>query len=133
VSGRLFVRRGGYYGGDVTSVGLGQGRVELTPRLSLEPTVSLNWIDLPQGQFDQHVAVARLTYTLTPRMFVSGLVQYNSGSDSFSSDVRLRWEWAPGSELFVVYSEARATDVLDRWSALTSRGLVIKVNRLFRL
>jgi hypothetical protein len=66
-------------------------------------------------------------------MFVSGLVQYNSGSDSFSSDVRLRWEWAPGSELFLVYSEARDTDVLDRWSELVNRGFVIKVNRLLRL
>jgi hypothetical protein len=66
-------------------------------------------------------------------MFVSSLVQYNSGSDTFSSDVRLRWEWAPGSELFVVYTEARDTDVLERWSELVNRGLVVKVNRLLRL
>ncbi|MSR19794.1 MAG: hypothetical protein EXR91_02290 [Gemmatimonadetes bacterium] len=132
-SGSLSVRRGSYYGGTVTSAGLSQGRLELTPRLSVEPNISFNWIRLPQGRFDQHVAVTRLTYTLTPRMFVSGLVQYNSGSDSFSSDLRLRWEWAPGSELFLVYSEARDTDVLDRWSDLVNRGFVIKVNRLLRL
>ena len=132
-SATLSARRGSYYGGTVTSAGLSQGRLELTPRLSVEPTISFNWIRLPQGRFDQHVAVTRLTYTLTPRMFVSGLVQYNSGSSSFSSDLRLRWEWAPGSELFLVYSEARDTDVLDRWSDLVNRGFVIKVNRLLRL
>jgi hypothetical protein len=64
---------------------------------------------------------------------VSGLVQYSSGTDSFSSDFRLRWEWAPGSELFLVYTEARDTNVLDRWSTLVNRGFVVKINRLLRL
>ena len=50
-----------------------------------------------------------------------------------SGNFRLRWEWAPGSEIFVVYTEARTTDVLDRWSELVNRGLVIKVNRLLRV
>ena len=132
-SGNLSVRRGDYYGGTVTSVGVSQGRVEITPQLSVEPSVSFNWIDLPQGQFDQHVAGTRMTYTLTPRAYVSGLVQYNSGNDTFSGNFRFRWEWAPGSELFLVYTEDRNTDVLDRWSQLRNRGFTIKVNRLLRI
>ena len=60
-------------------------------------------------------------------------MQYNTASDSFSTNVRLRWEWAPGSELFIVYTEDRDADTLDRWSELSARALVIKVNRLFRL
>ena len=133
VIGNLSLRRGSYYGGDLTSVGFGRGRIEVTPQISLEPSISFNWINLPQGQFNQHVAVTRLTYTLTPRAYLSGLVQYNSGSDTFSSNFRFRWEWAPGSELFIVYTEDRDTDILDRWSELQNRGLVIKVNRLLRL
>ena len=70
---------------------------------------------------------------LSPRAYVSGLVQYNSRSHAVSSNFRFRWEWAPGSELFVVYTEDRNTDVLDRWSELSNRGLVIKINRLFRI
>ena len=66
-------------------------------------------------------------------MFLGGLVQYNSGNDSFSTNFRLRWEYMPGSELFVVYTEARDTDVLDRFSVLENRGLTIKVNYLLRL
>ncbi len=85
------------------------------------------------GQFNQHVARARVNYSFSPRMFISGLVQYNSQSDSFSSNFRLRWEWAPGSEIFLVYTEDRDTDVLDRWSQLSNRAFVIKVNRLLRL
>jgi len=61
------------------------------------------------------------------------LVQYNSGSNTFSTNVRLRWEWAPGSELFIVYTEDRDTDVLGRRSQLAGRGLVVKVNRLLQI
>ncbi len=117
---------------------MGGARLEVLPQLTLEPSLQLNWIDLPQlqereGEFNQHVARMRATYSLSPRTFVSGLVQYNDGSETFSANVRLRWEWAPGSELFVVYTEDRATDVLDRWSQLSSRAFVIKVNRLLQL
>ena len=137
-SGNLSLTRGSFYSGDVMSVGISRGRIEVLPQLSLEPSIEFNWIDLPElqafdGQFNQHVVRTRITYSLSPRSFLSGLVQYNSGSDTFSTNVRLRWEWAPGSELFIVYTEDRNADVLDRWSELSTRGLVIKVNRLFRL
>ena len=133
VLGRLSGRRGSYYGGDITSLGISQGWITVTPQLSLEPSLSFNWIDLPQGHFGRHVALTRITYTMTPRAFVSGLVQYNAGSDTFSTNVRLRWEWAPGSELFLVYTEDRDTDVLGRRTRLDSRGLVVKVTRLLQL
>jgi hypothetical protein len=135
--GNLSVSRGEYFGGTITSAGLGGGRVEVTPQISLEPSISFNWIDLPNalepGRYDQHVAVTRLTYTLSPRAYVSGLVQYNSRSEVVSGNFRFRWEWAPGSELFLVYTEDRNTDVLDRWSELSNRGFVIKVTRLLRI
>jgi hypothetical protein len=135
--GNLSFRRGDYFGGSITSAGLNGGRVEVTPQISLEPSISFNWIDLPNalepGRYDQHVAVTRLTYTLSPRAYVSGLVQYNSRSEVVSGNFRFRWEWAPGSELFLVYTEDRNTDVLDRWSELSNRGFVIKVTRLLRI
>ena len=137
-SGTVRVLKGEYFTGDRTSIGFTRGRIEILRQLSLEPSLEFNWISLPdqeafEGQFNQHVARARLNYSLSPRMYVSGLVQYNSGSESFSSNFRLRWEWAPGSELFVVYTEDRNTGVLGRWSELSNRGFVVKVNRLLRL
>jgi hypothetical protein len=138
LSGSVAATFGSFYSGNATSLSVNQGRIEVLPQLSIEPSVVLNWIDLPEiqtsdGAFDQHVVRTRLTYSLGPRSFLSGLLQYNTASDSFSSNVRLRWEWAPGSELFVVYSEDRDTDVLDRWSELASRALVVKLTRLFQL
>ena len=134
LTGLLTIRVGEYFDGDIRAVGFSRGRLEITPQLSLEPTVSVNWIDTPHGSFRTDLVVSRMTYTFTPRMFFSGLVQYNSNADTVSTNLRLRWEYQPGSELFVVYTEDRDSDPLrpDRFSELRNRGLVVKVTRLFR-
>ena len=134
LSGTLSIQHGSFFSGDKTTVGVNQGRVELTPQFSLEPSYSYNRVDLPEGLFATHLVRTRTTYTMTPLMFVSALVQYNSSTDSLSTNLRLRWEYTPGSELFIVYNEDRDTDVLmpDRFSATRNRAFVVKVNRLFR-
>jgi len=123
---------GDFFGGTLTSAGIGGGRVEISPQISFEPSVSFNWFKLAGTTYDQHVFVGRLTYTLSPRAYVSGLAQFSSGSNTVSGNFRFRWEWAPGSELFLVYTEDRNTDVIDRWSTLNNRGFVMKVTRLLR-
>ena len=133
-SGSLSFRVGSFWSGDIKAVEFTQGRIEVLPQLSLEPSVSVNWIDLPEGSFRTDLVRTRFTYSFTPRVFFSGLVQYNSSGESLSSNLRLRWEYTPGSELFVVYTDDRDTDPLtpDRFSELRNRGLVVKVTRLFR-
>ncbi len=135
LSGELKVRLGEYFNGTIRSVTFSRGRLEVTPQLSVEPTISVNWIDTPHGAFRADLAVSRVTYTFTPRMFFSGLVQYNSSTNTIGNNLRLRWEYTPGSELFVVYTDERFADPFrpDRSYGLRSRGLVVKVNRLFRL
>ena len=108
--------------------------MQVTPQVSLEPSFSINWVDLVQGSFTAKVARTRATYTITPRMFVSGIVQYNSAGTSFGSNVRFRWEYRPGSELFVVYTDDYNTEELrPDVTSLRNRAFVIKFNRLFRL
>ena len=133
LSGFVFVQHGGFFSGDRTNVGY-NGRIEVTPQVSVEPGLSFNRVALPEGRFTTQLATTRAIYTVTPLMFVSALLQYNSSNDSFSTNVRLRWEYTPGSELFVVYNEERDTDPLvpDRFSELRNRAVIIKVNRLFR-
>ena len=135
INGSMALRRGSYFGGDLTSVELRQGRIAVLPQMSIEPTVSFNWIDTPYGTFQTNLAVTRVNYAFNPRMFFSGLLQYNSASNSFGSNLRLRWEYSPGSELFVVYTDDRdVTGGLrpDRGWDLRNRGFVVKFNRLFR-
>ena len=94
--------------------------------------MSLNWVDVPQGQFTTTLVTTRATYTMTPLTFVSALAQYNSDQSALSLNIRLRWEYGPGSELFVVYNEQRDTLVPNRFTGLDNRAFIIKLNRLFR-
>ena len=107
--------------------------MQVTPQLSLEPSLSINWVDLVQGSFTAKVVRTRATYTITPRMFVSGIVQYNSATTSVGSNLRFRWEYRPGSELFVVYTDDYDSDPRADVVSLRNRAFVVKFNRLFRL
>ena len=64
-------------------------------------------------------------------MLVTALFQYNSSTKTLSTNARFRWEYQPGSELFVVYSDGRDT-VPKGFPELMNRALVIKINRLLR-
>jgi len=132
-SGEVVFETGAFYNGDRRSIAVNSGRMQVTPQVSIEPSVSINWIDLVQGSFTLKVARTRATYTITPRMFVSGIVQYNSAGTSFGSNVRFRWEYRPGSELFVVYTDDFDTEARPEVTALRNRAFVVKFNRLFRL
>jgi len=128
--GSVTLARGSFYGGERTEAGY-RGRIELSPRLSFEPGVSYNWVDLPQRAFTTRLLTARTSFTLSARGFVSALVQYNSTSSSLSGSVRLRWEYQPGSELFVVWSEGRDTTARG-FPGLANRTFVVKGTRLLR-
>ena len=131
VAGRISVSGGTFYSGNRKTIGLSNGRIVLSPRLALEPGASINWVSLREGEFTSTVLSNRVALSFTPLMFLSGLVQYNSAGNAVSSNIRLRWEYQPGSELFVVYADE--LDTLDRgFPSLRNRAFVVKINRLFR-
>jgi hypothetical protein len=127
-SGSFSLQSGSFYDGRKTSLAIASGRTNLTSRISFQPTVSFDDVQLREGRFQNRLAGTRVTYSLTPMAFVSALVQYNSTSHSVASNIRLRWEYKPGSEVFVVYNEERDMQILSP----RNRALVLKVNRLFR-
>ena len=131
VSGTAIARYGGFYSGTASTLSW-RGRLEFSPQLYAEPTISWNRVNVPWGRGNSNLVSSRITYTLSPRMFVSSLVQYQSRVDSISTNARVRWEYRPGSELFVVYSDGRTT--LGRGIPdLQNRSFVVKVTRLFQL
>jgi hypothetical protein len=132
ISGGLVYEQGTFYDGNRRSISVNSARVQVTPRVSIEPSLTLNRIALPQSTFTTSVVRGRATFTVTPRMFFSGITQYNSTARSVSSNLRLRWEYLPGSELFVVYTDDYDSEAPAGIPALRNRALVIKFNRLFR-
>ena len=131
LSGTLSAEWGTFFNGHKQTLSIRPARAILTPQLDLEPTYSVNWVDLEEGSFTTHLMGSRITYTVTPRMFTSALLQYSSDGQEVLSNVRLRWEYQPGSELFVVYTEERDASTV-RFPDLANRTFVVKINRLFR-
>ena len=133
VSGEVVLETGPFYNGDHTTIAVNGARMQVTPQLSLEPSLSISRVNLVEGSFIAKIVRTRTTYTITPRMFVSGILQYNSASTSVGSNLRFRWEYQPGSELFVVYTDEYDSDARPNAVALRNRAIVVKFNRLFRL
>ncbi len=131
LSGTVGFDAGTFYNGTKRTVTFSNPRARLTPQISLEPAISVNWISLTQGSFRNSVISNRTTYTVTPRMFVSGLVQYASATRTTSTNVRFRWEYVLGSEMFLVYSDELDAAVRG-FPDLRNRAIVFKINRMFR-
>ena len=131
LSANLLAEHGTFFSGHKTTLGASRGRVSVTNQFSVEPSYTVNWVDLAEGSFTTHLTGTRVTYTATPRMFASALVQYNSSIEAVSANIRFRWEYSPGSELFVVFNEERDTEA-RRFPMLTNRAFIVKLNRLIR-
>ena len=142
ISGTIALRAGEYYNGTIRSVTIGPGalapaRISILTQLSLEPTLSLTRIELPTSAFTTRLARARVDYGFSPLMFVSGLLQYSSADRAVSTNLRFRWEYLPGSALFLVYTDEHDTTEERFATPTTVRGLknrafVVKINRLLR-
>ena len=131
ISGNVSYEHGTLYGGTKRTIGYSMGRIELSYRFAVEPSVSLNWVNLPFGVFTSNGISVRPTFMVNPRMFISALVQYNSATRVVSTNARLRWEYQPGSEIFLVYTDSRDTRA-SGFPELATRAVLVKFNHLFR-
>ena len=130
LSGNFSFLAGGFFNGERKELRY-RGRLGITKQLSVEPILSFNWIDLEEGSFTAQLVGGRVNYSINPRSLFSALWQYNSTNDFLSSNIRFRWEYQPGNDLFVVYSDERNT-FLSGYPVLENRSFIIKFTRLFR-
>jgi hypothetical protein len=65
MSGAIVYDAGTYYGGTQQSISVNSARMEITPRVSLEPSLSVNFVDLPQASFTA-TSFAHARHTLSP-------------------------------------------------------------------
>ena len=130
VNGRFTYTGGEFYSGHRQQFEY-SGRVQGTYRLGFEPRILISHISLPEGRFTSKLVGTRTTFGITPHMAVSALVQYNSSLNTLESNIRWRWEYQPGSDLYIVYTDGRDT-FGSRTAALMNRGIAIKATRLLR-
>jgi hypothetical protein len=119
---------GGFFGGN---------RVSLTPTLRMrggdsfnaEVGISYNNVNLPFGDFHANLYRTRLSYSFTPRIYSQALLQYNSQTSLWSTNLRFGWLQDANTGLFVVFNDTQ--DVTEREAFTLGRSLTVKFSRMF--
>ena len=125
-----------FFGGTRTDVQATLG-LRATSRLAAEALFNRSDVVLPGGAFVADLASLRVDFTISPRMTLRTLSQYNSTTSELSHSVRFNWIYSPGSDIYVAYDELRLDGDplrldphIQRWSGLRSRQLAVKMTYL---
>jgi hypothetical protein len=119
---------GGFFGGN---------RVSLTPTVTMragetfnaEIGISYNNVNLPWGDFNANLYRTRLSYSFTPRIYTQALLQYNSQTSLWSTNLRFGWLQDANTGLFVVFNDTQ--DVSEIEAFTLGRSLTVKFSRMF--
>ena len=71
----------------------------------LQATYDPSFIDLPGGDVDIHVGALAGIINFTPDMQFQMQAQYDNISENFAFLGRYRWEFRPGSEIFIALGQ----------------------------
>ncbi|MBK8506443.1 MAG: carbohydrate binding family 9 domain-containing protein [Saprospiraceae bacterium] len=102
---------GGFFGGKryANSATL---KLRFGDRFNSEFILSHNDIQLPEGDFIAKLFGTRLSYSFTPRLYIQSLLQYNSVSEFWSTNIRFGWLQQANSGLFLVYNQLNGSQTI---------------------
>jgi hypothetical protein len=124
--GSAGVSGGGYYDGTRRSAN-GSLTWRARPELAIEVLGQANAVRSPTaGAFDANLLGTRVRYAVNPNLYGSAFIQYNTQTNTFSTNVRANWRWAPLSDVFLVYTERQDITTGMR----NERSVVMKVTRM---
>ena len=91
--------------------------LRLNENFNASLNLQINDIELSTGAFVSKLLTTRVNYNFNTKMFVNALLQYNTDSRQWSSNLRFNIIHRPLSDFFLVYNERRderTGDLLDR-------------------
>ena len=115
---------GGFFGGTRFAQS-GTLSIRIGEKFTSEWSLQHNDINLPNGDFTADVFGSRLSYSFTPNIYLQSLIQHNSVTNSWASNVRFGWLQKSNSGLFVVFNRGSVNGELDNTS------FIIKFSKLF--
>jgi hypothetical protein len=116
---------GDFYDGYRRSYTVG-GTYRLNEHLNLSLSDSINDIDLSSGAYVTNLVTGRVNFYFSTKVFVNALVQYNTDTNQWSSNVRLDIIHRPLSDIYLVYNERHDS----RSGAMLSRAVIAKMTYL---
>ena len=117
---------GGYYGGDRRTIRASLNLLPLETML-VENSYTRNVITLPGAPtYTTNVLSTRVSYSLSPTLFLKAFVQYNDDRRLANMNVMLWSIYRPGSDFYVVYNQGFETEVPGPTS-LRTRNRVLSV------
>jgi len=128
---------GSFYDGSSFAVGLSP-TWNLSRHIEIGGGYSFTKADFPERRqgFAVHLARIRAQIGFNTKASISGFIQYNSSDDIFAANVRMRYNFREGQDLWLVYNEGVNTDrgALDPSPPTTSyRAVLIKYTHTFAL
>jgi hypothetical protein len=101
---RFFERFGGYYDGRLNEA-LVRATYRPSHRLAFSLTPQWNRFRLREGNFDVVLGAIETDYAFSRFVSLSTILQIDTANDqAVSGNIRLRWNYRPDSDLFVIYT-----------------------------
>jgi hypothetical protein len=100
--------------------------LRLNANLNVSVGMQLNDITVSTGAFVSKLVTSRVNYNFNTKMFFNALVQYNTDSSQWTSNLRFNIIHRPLSDFFLVYNERRD----ERTGRMLSRALIAKMTYL---
>jgi hypothetical protein len=126
-TGRKMAANGRWAGGPFYTGYKHSYQAGATYRHSNKLTAAFNYthnnISLHEGRFKTNLLSTRINYGFSTTMFINSLIQYNSDTRQWSSNVRFNIIHRPLSDIFIVYNERR--DSIS--GSLADRALIAKM------
>jgi hypothetical protein len=104
LSGSATVVFGNFWSGTATEVTAGI-TYKLPPRFMIELDMDQTFARLPEGHFTARIFTSRVSYSASPRLSFSNLVQYDNRSRNLGWQSRIRWTLQPGNDLFIAFNQ----------------------------
>ena len=97
-------RFGGYYSGSLNELSANMS-YRPSPRFSMSLAENWNRFRLPQGNFSVDLASAQTSYSFSRLLSLTTVIQVDTANaQAVSANIRLRYNYRPDSDLFVVYN-----------------------------
>ena len=101
------------------------GEVRPNKNVSLQPTYTVNDVNLVQGSFNTHLVGGRSNVSFSTNLLTSAYVQYNSAGDLAAFQLRFNYIFRTIDYVIVTYNETRFTD--GPLSGKANQSLVLKL------